>query len=177
MTFNLNEYLNELQVATNDEKYTQAKDLCELTEIICDDAWLARQEHYGSAGAMERQLEYLGGTLLPNAEMKKQRMTSKGVIGESYTKDSWFGHTNEDQPHVNEEIPFDQLVDDQETFIEGLKARMRTAAIIFVVRVRAHDEHSAMLNQLSYTGIKAKAMENRQRAQTRNMMTADAVAV
>ena len=60
------------------------------------------------AGAMERQLEFLGGTLLPNAEDKLTRMESNGILGESYTKDSWFGATNEEDPHVNDEIPFDQ---------------------------------------------------------------------
>jgi hypothetical protein len=160
--FNLSTYLSEMIVEKDDIELKQALDIIELTEIICDDAWLARQDHFGSAGAMERQLTYLGGTLLPNAEEKKRRMNSDGVIGESYTQDSWFGTTNEDNPHINDEVAFDQLVDDQETFCEQLRVRMRTAAILFVTRVRAHDELSNTLNQLSYGGIKAKAEANRQ---------------
>ena len=159
--FNLNEYLNALVVESDDEEYTKAKDIIELTEIICEDAWLARQDHFGSAGAMERQLEYLGGTLLPNAESKLQRMNSDGVMGESYTKDSWFGTTNEDDPHINEEIPYDQIVDDQHTFVDELTRRMRTAAILFVTRVRAHDFLSKQLNQLTYAEIKSRAAQNR----------------
>ena len=94
--FNLNNYLNELVVPANDDILDKAKDITELTEVICDDHWLSRQAHFGYAGAMERQIEYLGNTLLPTAEDKLKRMNSDGVIGESYTQDSWFGTTNAD---------------------------------------------------------------------------------
>ena len=77
--FNLNTYLNELVVTKDDEEYIKANDIIELTNVICDDPWLARQDHFGSAGAMERQLEYLGGTLLPNAQSRAARMASKGI--------------------------------------------------------------------------------------------------
>jgi len=159
--FDLQTYLNDLTVKQDDEDLVKALEIIELTELICDDAWLARQDHYGSAGAMERQIVYLGSTLLPNAENKLSRMKSTGIIGESYTQDSWFGTTNADEPHINDEIPFDQQVEDQENFVEGLKVRMRTAAILFVTRVRAHDELSKTLEQLSYSGIRAKAQQNR----------------
>ena len=169
MTFNLNEYLNGLTVTSDDDEYVSAKDLIEAQEILCNDKWLARQANFGMAGAMERQIEYLGGTLLPNSEDKLRKMNSNGIIGESYTKDSWFGHTNEDDPHVNEEVPFDQIKDDQETFIEELKARMRTAAIIFVANVRQHDFLSSILQpqQLSYAAIKAKGQQNRMTAMSK----------
>ncbi|MAG26337.1 hypothetical protein CMI47_12375 [Candidatus Pacearchaeota archaeon] len=160
--FKLNDYLSELVVEQDDPELMKALDIVELTELVCDDAWLARQDHYGSAGAMERQIEYLGTTLLPNAEAKLSRMESRGVIGESYTQDSWFGTANEEDPHINDEIPFDQQVEDQKNFIDQLKGRMRTAAILFVTRVRAHDALSMTLDQLSYSGIKAKAESNRQ---------------
>jgi hypothetical protein len=160
--FSFNAYLNDLVVAQDDEELVKALELVELTEIICDDAWLARQSHYGKSGAMERQIEYLGSNLLPNSESKLTRMNSKGVMGESYTQDSWFGTTNEDDPHVNEEISFDQQVEDQQNFVDGLKRRMRTAAILFVTHVRAHDELSKTLDQLTYSAIKAKAESNRQ---------------
>lgn len=160
--FDVRSYLNELTVATDDPELKKSLDIIELDEILYEDAWLARQGHYGVAGAMERQIEYLGVTLLPSAEGKLQRMNSDGVIGEAYTVDSWFGTTNEDDPHINEEISFDQQVEDQQNFVEGLKTRMRTAAIVFVTRVRAHDELSKTLDQLTYGGIKAKAESNRQ---------------
>ena len=163
--FNINQYLSDLTVLEDDVELKQAMELVELTELICDDAWLARQDHFGSAGAMERQLEYLGGTLLPNAENKKTRMSSGGVIGESYVMDNWFGMSNEENRHENEEISFDQQLEDQENFIDSLKTRMRTAAILFVTRVRAHDELSKTLDQLTYSGIKAKAASNRQAKQ------------
>jgi len=159
--FNLNQYMKDLTVSKDDEEYTAAMDIIELTEIICNDPWLARQDHFGSAGAMERQLEYLGGTLLPNAEERVRKMASNGIIGESYTVDSWFGSSNEDDPHTNDEIAFDQQLDDQQTFCEGLRERMRTAAILFATRMRAHDEISKELNQLSYASIKARAANNR----------------
>lgn len=160
--FNLNQYLSDLTVAQDDEELKRALDIIELDEIMYNDPWLSRQGHFGVAGAMERQLDYLGGTLLPNSEAKLQRMNSNGVIGESYTQDSWFGTTNEDDPHVNEEVSFDQQVDDQQEFVNSLENRMRTAGIVFVTRIRAHDELSKQLDQLSYSAIKAKAESNRQ---------------
>ena len=159
--FSLQQYLAVLSVKEDDEELEKAQDIVKLTNIICDDKWLARQDHFGSAGAMERQLTYLGNTLLPNAEAKLQRMNSGGVFGESYVIDSWFGSSNEDAPHTNDEVPFDQLVDDQATFIDELRTRMRTAAILFVTRVRAHDEISKDLDQLTYGAIKSQASSNR----------------
>jgi hypothetical protein len=162
MTWSTQNYLNELTVETNDVELMQAQEMVELTQLICDDAWLARQAMFGMAGAMERQLQYLGETLLPNTERRVQRLNSDGVIGESYTQDSWFGTTNTDDPHVNEEVKTkDQLIDDSQTFAEQLRARMRTAAIIFVTHVRAHDEISKILEQFTYGQIKQKAEENR----------------
>jgi hypothetical protein len=160
--FDLNQFLTDIVVEEDDEKLVRAKEIVILTELNCEDAWLARGEHYGSAGAMERQLIYLGEDLLPSAERKLQRMASKGVIGESYTQDTWFGTSNADDPHINDEIAFDQQLEDQQNFVDGLKNRMRTAAIIFVTRVRAHDDISKILDQLTYGGIKARAEQNRQ---------------
>ncbi len=162
--FSLQEYLNELVVKQDDEEVSRSTDIVELNAIICDDKWLARQLYYGVAGAMERQLAYLGDTLLPNTENKIARMSSDGVMGESYTQDSWFGTSNEDDPHINEEVPLDQLIGDAQDFAQQLRDRMRTAAIIFVTNVRAHDDLSKDLNQFSYGQIKAKAESNRQAA-------------
>jgi hypothetical protein len=163
MTFNLNQYLSEMTVDQDDKELEKANDIVEMTEIVCDDPWLARQDHYGSAGAMERQLTYLGTTLLPSAERKIKQMSSTGVMGESYVTDNWFGTTNEDSQHESEEVPLDQQIDDQQAFAEGLRNRMRTAAILFVTRVRAHDRLSKELEQLTYAGIKGVAAQNRQK--------------
>jgi hypothetical protein len=163
--FNVNSYINDLKVDPKDEELSQAKDMVTLTALICDDAWLCRQAYYGMAGAMDRQLEYLGGTLLPNAEQRLNRLEGNGILSEGDVTVDWF--SNEDKPHINEDRPIDQLVDDQKAFIDGLVVRMRTAAIIFVTHCRAHDDISKDLEQLSYNGIRAKASSNREaRAKT-----------
>ena len=152
---------NQKEPEKNDAELELAMDSVNLTELGCDDGWLARQEHFGVAGAMERQIEYLGNTLLPNAEAKIQKMASGGIIGESYTQDHWFGTTNTESPHENEEIAFDQQIEDQQNFADDLRARMRTAAIRMVTRIKAHDDISNTLGQLTYSAIKAKATANR----------------
>lgn len=157
--FNLGEYLNELVVEEGDEELTRAMECIELIQLICDDPWLSRQAHFGLAGAMERQLEYLGTTLLPNTEARIAQAHSGGVSAESYTQDSWFGSSNADQPHISDENPT-QTIDDNELFKDQLVTRMRTAAIVFVTNVRAHDSISVDLNQFSYGQIKAKAKSN-----------------
>ena len=159
--FKLAEYVNSLTVRQDDEELAKSKDLVELIALICDDPWLTRQAYYGMAGAMERQLEYLGGTLLPNTDSRIMRMASEGIMHESLTVDSWFGTTNENGQHINDEVSKEQQIDDAKTFRDQLAVRMRTAAIVFVAHVRAHDEISKDLNQLSYGQIKAKAEANR----------------
>ena len=159
--FKLQDYLDELSVHEDDQEVKQALEIIHLTELICDDAWLARQDHYGSAGAMERQIEYIGGTLLPNVENQITRMASSGVRGESLTQDSWFGNTNSDDPVTGGDEDKDDRINNRIEFANQLRVRMRTAAILFVTRVRAHDALSSALEQLSYSGIKAKANTNR----------------
>ena len=143
------------------ELLQRAKDACEVNQLIDDDKWLSRADNFGQAGAMDRHIDYLGHPLLPNAEAKLNRMTSKGIIGESYVRDSWFGETNAQEPHVNEEVSFDQLVEDQQNFIDQLKRRMTIAGIKMVFAIRNHDQLSNDLEQLTYAGIKAKAAANR----------------
>jgi hypothetical protein len=165
--FNLNQYLNDLTVTQDDEELIKAQEIVELTALICDDQWLTRQAYYGMAGAMERQLDYLGGTLVPSTEARITRMASAGISSESYTQDSWFGVTNSEKQHINDELAPDQALDDAQEFKDGLQVRMRTAAIIFVTHMRAHDEVSIGLNQLTYSQIKAKAEANREAAAAR----------
>lgn len=154
--FNINEYINSLTVEQDDEELVQALKVSEINNMLCDDGWLVRQLYFGVAGAMERQIQYLGGTLIPNAEYKKTTLSSDGVRGESLVVDNWFGSTNQHNPHENDEIP-DQEIDDTDTFIEGLNTRMRTAAIIMVVNIKAHDAVSKDLGQMSFGQIKAAA--------------------
>jgi hypothetical protein len=171
MTFNVTEYVNELNVTEGDEELHQIQQAKQLHELICDDAWLARQLHFGVAGAMERQLEYLGGTLLPNAEQRLQRMSSEGVMGESYVINSWFGETNKEDEHTNDEVPHDVQVEDQQSRVEQFRIRMRTAGIMFAIYLQAHDEISRDLDQLTYSQIKARAAFNRnQTAQANQKM-------
>ena len=159
--FNFNEYINNLVVNEDDEELKMSKEGITLYEVLCDDAWLARAHHFGVAGALERHIIYSGGTLLANAERKLQNMASDGVMGESYTPTWGGGTTNEDNPHVNEEVSYDQLIDDQRVWVNNLEVRLRTAAIMFVTHVIAHDAISQDLNQPTYGGIKAKAAFNR----------------
>ena len=158
--FDVNTYINDLKVDPKDEELVQAQEIVKLTALICNDVWLCRQAYYGFAGAMDRQIGYLGGTLLPRAEQRLNRLEGNGFLSESDVAVDWFA--NEDKPHVNEERPLDQQIDDQKVFIDQLVVRMRTAAILFVTHVRAHDELSRDLEQLTYNGIKAKAASNRE---------------
>jgi hypothetical protein len=165
--WNLDEYLSDLVVAQDDDEIKLAQDHVNLTQLICEDVWLARQAHYGVAGAMERQLEYIGSTLLPRTENNITRMSSSGVSNESHgIMNSWFGTTNEDNIHDNDEVSNDDRVADSKAFKEQLKVRMRTAAILFAAHVRAHDSLSKQLDQLTYSGIKAKANSNRRMSAT-----------
>ena len=157
-------FLAEIVISDEDgtaELLQRAKDALEVNLLIDDDKWLSRADNFGQAGAMDRHIEFLGLTLLPNAEAKLNRMTSKGIIGESYVRDSWFGETNEQEPHVSEETPFDQLIENQQNFVDQLKRRMTTAGIKMVVAIHNHDILSNDLEQLTYAGIKAKAAANR----------------
>ena len=158
--FNINEYLNDLVVEQDDEELARATDLVDLIQLISDDPWLSRQAHFGLAGAMERQIEYLGSTLLPNTVSRIRAAKAEGVATETYTQDSWFGSSNVDDPHINDENP-EQKVTDNEMFRDQLEVRMRTAAIMFATNMRAHNDISVDLNQLSYGQIKAKAEANR----------------
>jgi|TARA_R110000751_G_scaffold5594_3_gene25365 hypothetical protein len=158
--FDVMEYANNLVVSQDDEELQQALKVSEINNMLCDDGWLVRQLYFGVAGAMERQIQYLGGTLIPNAESRVTKMSSDGVRGESLVVDSWFGTSNADDSHNNDETPTQQL-DDTLTFIEGLHVRMRTAAIIMVVNIKAHDSVSKDLEQMGYFQIKARAAQSR----------------
>lgn len=161
--FNVTEYLNQVGKNLKDHKneFDMAQDHVKLTQLICEDAWLARQGHFGFAGAMERQLEYIGGTLLPNTLTRITRLASNGTVrGESYVLDSWFGTTNSETENIHNDDPDEQL-HNAENFRDQLETRMVTAAILMVCHIKAHDELSQILDQLTYAQIKAKANMNR----------------
>jgi hypothetical protein len=164
MSFNVTEFLNDMAVSKDDEVYKKSCDLVELIAMICEDKWLTRQAYFGMAGAMERQIEYLGEKLLPSVESRLTKLNSEGVGGESYVVDSWFGTSNSDQPYTGDDTSHDQAVDDSETFAEELRDRMRTAGIIFITHMLAHDDISRDINQLTYGQIKGRANANRAKA-------------
>ncbi len=162
--FNVQEFLNELVVTQDDEELQGIKEAADLVTYICDDAWLARARFFGEAGAMERHIEHLGNSMLPNQYTKLTRLEAQGgngIQGESYTVNSWFGTTNADDPHMSDELGKQQQIDDTQMFIAQLEKRQRTAALMLVVAVREHDELSDMLDQHKYGTIKAMAAAKR----------------
>ena len=156
------EYINDLVVTEDDPELKQAKDSVEVSELLCNDEWLVRQLHYGVAGAMERQMDYLFNDLIPSVESKIARLNGQTVSRE-IVQPSWAGSTNSEEPHINDEAP-DQAIDNSQTFLESLENRVRTAAIIFVMHMKAHDEVSITLDQLSYAQIKHRAAQKREAA-------------
>ena len=156
------EYINDLVVTEDDAELKQAKDSVEVSELLCNDEWLVRQLHYGVAGAMERQMDYLLDTLIPRTESRIARLNGQTVSRE-IVQPSWAGSTNSEEAHINDEAP-DQAIDNSQTFLESLEKRVRTAAIIFVMHMKAHDEVSNVLEQLTYGQIKQKAAQNRKAA-------------
>tara|TARA_R110000765_G_scaffold322315_1_gene414168 strand:+ start:132 stop:623 length:492 start_codon:yes stop_codon:yes gene_type:complete len=155
----VNQYVNELTVDADDLDLVQAKEHATLSELLCDDLWLVRQLHYGVAGAMERQMDYLMNTLIPNTESRIARLNGQTVSREEISV-NWAAPTNSEEVHNNDENPA-QAIDDAQTFVEGLHKRVRTAAIIYVIHVQAHDEASKILEQFTYQQIKDKAASNR----------------
>ena len=152
------QYVKGLSVSQDDETVNDAKKVVDIMLNLCDDAYLCRAMFWGMATAMENQLVYLGTNLLPNAERKLSRLASDGIMSESDLDVAWY--SNEDKAHVNDENAGDQIAQ-AEAFINQTQDKMRTAAILFVVYMRAHDEQSGILNQLTYSAIKAKANTNR----------------
>jgi hypothetical protein len=158
--YDVEEFVNSLTVHQDDEDLNDAMKVAEMTALLCDDPWLTRAAYFGLAGSMERQIKYLGGELIPNAETKKTRLGSKGVRGESFVKDSWFGNTNADSKHEADETP-EQDMDETDAFILGLQERMRCAAIIMVVNIKQHDDVSNDLAQYTYGQIRGSGNAKR----------------
>jgi hypothetical protein len=173
--FNVTEYLNSITISKDDETYIQATDHARMTAIICDDAYLTRQAYFGIAGAMDRQLEYLGGTLLPSVEQRIRTKNSSGIMAESYVLDHQLGFSNSMKEHINAE--YDEQEDNDAKFKEELEERMFVAGVMCIVNILAHDDVSKDINQMSYGQIRGRAAQNkkkndtnakRQRTRTRN---------
>ena len=161
--FNPAEFINDLVVDKEDEDLVRVQDLIKLKHLIYDDAWTVRQSCYNEAFGMLSHLKYLGGTLLPKAEQRINQLENRtGVLGESNISVEWGAkHTNEDRPHINDEVPVDQQVDNQKSFVDDLLSRMRTVAISFVVHMEEHDDISKDLNQLTFSAIQTRSAQKK----------------
>ena len=160
--FNPVEFINDLKVSNDDEVVKKVTDLIELKHHIYEDSWTVRQSCYNEAFGMLSHLNYLGGTLLPRAEQRINQLEGNGILGESDITVGWGKkYANEDQPHINDEIPVDEQVDRQKNFVDDLLSRMKTVAISFVLHVEEHDDISKDLNQLSFKGIQNRSAQKR----------------
>ena len=160
--FNPVEFINDLEVSKDDEVVKQVTDLIQLKHLIYDDAWTVRQSCYNESFGMLSHLNYLGGTLLPRAEQRINQLEGNGILGESDITVGWGKkYANEDQPHINDEVPVDEQVDRQKSFVDDLLSRMKTVSISYVLHVEEHDDISKDLNQLSFKGIQNRSAQKR----------------
>ena len=161
--FNPAEFINDLVVDKEDEDLVRVQDLIKLKHLIYDDAWTVRQSCYNEAFGMLSHLKYLGGTLLPKAEQRINQLENRtGVLGETDISVGWgTKHSNEDRPHINDEVSVDQQVDNQKSFVDDLLSRMRTVAISFVVHMEEHDDISKDLNQLTFSAIQTRSEQKK----------------
>jgi len=161
--FNPAEFINDLVVDKEDEDLVRVQDLIKLKHLIYDDAWTVRQSCYNEAFGMLSHLKYLGGTLLPKAEQRINQLENRtGILGETDISVGWgTKHSNEDRPHINDEVSVDQQVDNQKSFVDDLLSRMRTVAISFVVHMEEHDDISKDLNQLTFSAIQSRSAQKK----------------
>ena len=161
--FNPAEFINDLVVDKEDEDLVRVQDLIKLKHLIYDDAWTVRQSCYNEAFGMLSHLKFLGGTLLPKAEQRINQLENRtGILGETDISVGWgTKHSNEDRPHINDEVSVDQQVDNQKSFVDDLLSRMRTVAISFVVHMEEHDDISKDLNQLTFSAIQTRSAQKK----------------
>ena len=161
--FNPAEFINDLVVDKEDEDLVRVQALIKLTHLIYDDAWTVRQSCYNEAFGMLSHLKFLGGTLLPKAEQRINQLENRtGILGETDISVGWgTKHSNEDRPHINDEVSVDQQVDNQKSFVDDLLSRMRTVAISFVVHMEEHDDISKDLNQLTFSAIQTRSAQKK----------------
>ena len=161
--FNPAVFINDLEVNADDEDLVRVQDLIKLKHLIYDDAWTVRQSCYNEAFGMLSHLKFLGGTLLPKAEQRINQLENRtGILGETDISVGWgTKHSNEDRPHINDEVSVDQQVDNQKSFVDDLLSRMRTVAISFVVHMEEHDDISKDLNQLTFSAIQTRSAQKK----------------
>jgi hypothetical protein len=162
--FNVNEFVNGLTVETDNTDVRDAKVLIENVQLLTDDPWLSRAFFWGATSAMENQISFLGGRLLPGLEQRLNKIDpASGVLGESNLAVSWT--SNEDKLHVNDAISVEDRIMETQSQIDNLLVRMKTASIIYVITMQAHDSISNDLDQLTFAQIKQSATSKRQAAE------------
>jgi hypothetical protein len=163
--FDIANYISTLRVTEDDPTLVDTKRLFELSQVILEDAYLCRAHAWGVATAMENQLTYLGGNLLPNFENKLNILAGRSVLSESPL--DVFKFANEEKPHINDDKSKEDQILEQEARIDQVKSKMYAAAIMFVYAVRTHDEISETLGQLNYAAIKSRATSKRNASQAK----------
>jgi hypothetical protein len=158
MTFNAAEYIRDLPVASDDDFLVEVRKLNEVREQMYNNAYVCRALFWGEAAALENQLVYLGNNLLPAAQRRITALESNGVLGES---EDMYRFSNEDKPHVNDEIPVGDQTLELQMRRDQIEVTMRECAIGLVEAVRRHDDLSQTLGLLSFAGVKARAFEKR----------------
>ena len=160
--FNAAEFINDLEVNDDDEDKKRIEDSIELNHLIYNNQWAVRQVCYSIAWGMLSHLNHLGSNLLPKAEKRINQLEGNGILSESDITVGWGKkYANEDQPHINDEIPVDEQVDRQKNFVDDLLSRMKTVAISFVLHVEEHDDISKDLNQLTFKAIQTRSAQKR----------------
>lgn len=158
--FELNSYLNSLDVPSDSVELTQVKDLITLKHLIYGDAWTVRQSCYNEAWGMQSHLKYIGGSLLVNAQKRRSALDGPNIMDEQLNV-SWGNAPNADQAHINDEVPVQDQIQSADEFIADLRYRMYVCAISYVLHVQEHDDISRDLEQLTFSGIQARATANR----------------
>ena len=160
--FKVNAFCKELVVTPDNEVLQEVKKLFNATSVLLEDAYSTRAYFWGVASAMENQIQYLGSNYLPNLERRVNTLEGNGYLSEGDLQVNWF--SNEDKPHVNEDLDVDTQASDVRNQIDVIQDRMRTLAITYVTAVREHDDISKDLQQLTYGAIKSRAAAKRNKA-------------
>ena len=160
MNFNVNTFVNDLDVTPLTAELDQTRDLIALKHILYNDAWTVRQSCYNEAYGMHSHLRYIGGTLLLNAERRLNNLDGNGIMSESIEV-NWAKAPNAEQPNINDEISKSDQAHYAREFISQLKYRMSICAVSYVLHVQEHDDISRDLDQLTFSAIQARATAKR----------------
>ena len=160
--FQVNEFCKDLVITPENEVLQEFTQLFTATSALLEDAYSTRAYFWGVASAMENQIQYLGGNYLPNLERRVNTLEGNGYLSEGDLSVDWF--SNEDKPHVNEDVTIETQASDTRNQIDMISERMRTLAIAYVLAVWEHDDISKDLQQLTYGAIKSRAAAKRAKA-------------